>query len=211
MKLYAVHVKLLCAALLLLGVAAVAQTPTPKTTQAAPATSGGELPNAKIAILDWAALTENIGELKVHYDKLVVEFSPRRTEIESIKASMDAKQEQLEKNKTLTPAQARKLQDDMELLKKEGTRKMEDYENDIRKREETLTGATYQKIQKFLFDYATAKKITLVLSAGAVLEKGVLLYIDPKANITADFINEYNKANPAATAQAATPAAPKKP
>lgn len=208
---YVVQLRLVCAALLLLGVAAFGQTPTPKPATPVPG-AGGDVPNAKIAILDWAALAENVDELKVHYEKLMAEFSPRRTEIESIKASMDAKQEQLEKGTTLTAAQARKLQDDMEQLKKEGTRKMEDYQNDVAKREETLTRATYEKIQKFLFDYAAENKITLVLSASQVLEKGFLLYIDPKANITPGFVAAYNRANPVATAQKApAPTAPKKP
>ncbi len=201
--------------LLLLAVTAFSQTPTPKAGQAAPAASaaGADLPKPKIAFVNTAAFGEGIGELKILYDKMNAEFASRMSEMESMKSAIEAKQEQLNKNGAkLTPQQARKLQEDIEQLTKEGKRKQEDTQVDIQKREAEMTGATYGKINEFLNKYVTEKGITIVFSTLAVAEANLILYIDPKAEITQDFIASYNKANPApAASQAATAPSTAKP
>lgn len=194
-----IQLTFLCAALFLATLTALAQTPTPKPSASS---SSAEIPNARVAIVNTAAFAENIAELKGLYEKLLTEFSPRRNEIENMKATMDAKQKQLDDNgRKMTEPQIRKLQDEIEQLKKEGTRKLEDYQNDLSKREEALTGPTYNKINDFLQKYVTEKNITLVWNYNKVIELGIILYVDPKSDITQDFIAAYNKANPATTAQ----------
>ena len=204
--------RLLCAPiLLLLAVTAFSQTPTPKAGQSAPAASaaGADLPKPKIAFVNTSAFGEGIGELKVLYDKMSAEFAPRISELGSMKSAIEAKQEQLNKNGAkLTPPQARKLQDDIEQLTKDGKRKQEDYQADIQKREEELTGATYGKVNEFLNKYVTEKGITIVFSTLAVAEANLILYIDPKAEITQDFITSYNKAHPAPAAPQTATAPP---
>ncbi len=199
--------------LLLLAVTAFSQTPTPKAGQSAPvASAGADLPKPKIAFVNTSAFAEGIGELKVLYDKMGVEFAPRMQELGSMKSSIEFKQESLNKGGAkLTPQQARKLQEEIEQLTKEGKRKQEDYQVDIQKREEEVTGATYGKVNEFLNKYVAEKGITIVFSTLAVAEANLILYIDPKAEVTQDFINSYNKAHPApATPQAANaPATPK--
>ena len=112
----------------------------------------------------------------------------------------------------MTPQQSRKLQEDIEQLTKEGKRKQEDYQADIQKREEEVTGATYGKVNEFLNKYVTEKGITIVFSTMTVAEANLILYIDPKAEITQDFIASYNKAHPAPAApQTATAPAAAKP
>jgi outer membrane protein len=189
--------------LLLLAVTAFSQTPTPKAGQSAPAASatGADLPKPKIAFVNTAAFAEGIGELKVLYDKMGAEFAPRMQELGSMKSAIEAKQDSLNKGGAkLTPQQARKLQEDIEQLTKEGKRKQEDYQVDVQKREEEVTGATYGKINEFLNKYVAEKGITIVFSTLAVAEANLILYIDPKAEITQDFINSYNKAHPAPVA-----------
>lgn len=206
---------LLAPSLLLLAVTAFSQTPTPKPGQTAPAASaaGADLPKPKIAFVNTAAFAEGIGELKVLYDKMSAEFAPRMSELGSMKSAIEAKQEQLEKNGAkMTPQQSRKLQEDIEQLTKEGKRKQEDYQADIQKREEEVTGATYGKVNEFLNKYVTEKGITIVFSTMTVAEANLILYIDPKAEITQDFIASYNKAHPAPAApQTATAPAAAKP
>jgi Skp family chaperone for outer membrane proteins len=204
--------------LLLAVFTAFAQTPAPKPGQAAPATTAapaGDIPKPKIALVTVEAFREGITELRALYVTLEAEFTPRRTELESMKSAVDEKTNVLQTNKALTPQQSRKLQDDIEALRKEGTRKLEDYQNDVAKREDAVTGETYKKVNDFLLKYVAEKGITQVWNTGKIFESGVVLYIDPKADITEDFIKEYNKANPGAAAPAgaarnAAPA-PKKP
>ena len=217
MKLFIKVNLVLTALLLLLAASALAQTPTPKpaTPTAPPATAGttgGDVPLAKIAIVNTAAFAENIGELKVLYDKLYAEFAPRQQEITTMRSSMDLKQKQLDDNGAkMTAPQIRKLQEEIEQLKKDGTRRMEDYQAELTKREDTLTGPTYGKINEFLMKYTTEKGITIAWNAQAIVEKGILLYIDTKADITANFIMAYNKAHPVAATPAPAPTAAKKP
>ncbi len=209
------HARLLFAlTLLLLAVTAFPQTPTPKPgqTAAAAATTGGDLPKPKIALLNSGAFADGIGELKVLYDKMNAEFASRIQELSSMKSAIDAKQKQLDDNGAkMTPQQIRKLQEEIEQLRKEGTRKQEDLQTDIQKREEVVTGPTYTKINEFLNKYVAEKGITIVFSTLQVAEANLILYIDPKAEITQDFITAYNKANPSAAPQAASAPATTKP
>lgn len=191
--------------LLLLAMTAFPQTPTPKAGQSTPAASSAsaDLPKPKVAFVNTAAFREYIDELKPLYEKLGTELTPREQELSSIKTSIDAKQEQVDKNSAkMTPAQIRKLQDDIEQLRKEGQRKLEDYQEFAQKREGELTGPTYTKIMEHLNKYVAEKGITIVFSTLQVAEANMIVYMDPKADVTQDFITSYNKANPAAAAAA---------
>ena len=201
---------LLAPALLLLTATVFPQTPTPKAGQTAPAASASaDLPKPKIAFVNTAAFREYINELKPIYEKLGGELTPRENELASMKTAIDAKQEQLDKNGAkLTPAQARKLQDDIEQLRKEGQRKLEDYQEFAQKREGELTGAAYTKIMDHLNKYVAEKGITIVFSTLQVADANMIVYMDPKADVTQDFIASYNKANPAAATPPQTANAP---
>jgi outer membrane protein len=150
----------------------------------------------KIGILELAAFRTEIGELKVKYEKLQAEFAPKQRELEAMQNSMEAKQKTLQETKTLTAQQAAKLQEEIQSLQKELTRKGEDAQALAQKREQEETGATYDKISKFLEQYCAQKGITQVLEAGKLRETAMVIYAVPTAFITDDFIKEYNKANP---------------
>jgi Skp family chaperone for outer membrane proteins len=219
MKKYNVSLLLAPALLSLCAAISLGQTPTPKpgaTTPAATNSASTNLPKPRIAFVNTAAFMEGIGELKIIYDKIRADFAPRENELASMKTAIDAKQDQINKNSgKMTPAQIQKLQGEIEQLRKEGQRKLEDYQVDLQKREEALTGATYGKINEHLNKYVAEKGITIVFSSLQVAENNLIVYMDPKADITQDFITSYNKANPAAAPQAANAPAsgttPKKP
>ena len=78
-----------------------------------------------------------------------------------------------------------------------------------RKREGEETGPVLEKISNFLEKYCERHGISHVFDIGRLQETGSALYVHPSANITEDFVKEYNKANPTPTAPAT--AAPKKP
>ena len=63
-----------------------------------------------------------------------------------------------------------------------------------------------ERIGAFLETYAKSRGITIVLEVANLVQAGGLVYVDPAADITRDFIAEYNKANPVTTSSA--PAAP---
>ncbi len=172
------------------------------TTQNAQAQAGGapatsQPPKLKVAILDVMAFRDGIAELKIKYEKLQTEFAPRYRELESMQTSLAAKEKVLAENKTLTQQQAAKLQQELEEGKKTYQRLVEDSQSIAGKREEEETGPTKEKLSKYLEQYAQKHGITFVFDGRQLQETGVVIYADAKANITEDFMKEYNKANPA--------------
>jgi outer membrane protein len=181
------------------------QTPTPKTNPPAASATPAEMPKTKIALLSFFALREGIEELKLRYQKLQTEFAPRATELDSLQSTIEGKEKILNENKSLTPVQARKLQDEIEGYKKEYQRKLEDSQEMARKREAEETGPVLEKISDFLEKYCQRYGITHVFDINRLLEANAALYAAPQTNITEDFVKEYNKANPSG---AKAPAAP---
>lgn len=165
--------------------------------QAGGAASTAQPPKLKIAIIDVMAFRDGVAELKVKFEKLQAEFAPRYREIESMQTTLAAKEKVLAENKTLTQAQAAKLQQELEEGKKTYQRLVEDSEAVARKREEEETGPIKEKLSKFLEQYAQKQNISFVFDGRQLQETGIVIYADGKANITEDFMKEYNKANPA--------------
>ncbi|MEP7273067.1 MAG: OmpH family outer membrane protein, partial [Acidobacteriota bacterium] len=108
---------------------------------------------------------------------------------------------------SLTQVAARKLSDEIELQKREYQRKMEDSQALAQKREGEETQPVLEKISDFLEKYCEQRGITHVFDIGRLQETGSALYVAPTANITEDFVKEYNKAYPT-PAGGAAPAQP---
>jgi Skp family chaperone for outer membrane proteins len=157
---------------------------------------GGQVPKMKIAIVDVLAFREQVGELKAKYDKLQTEFAPRYQQLESLKTKLAAQEKTLTENKSLTPQQAAKLNEEYEQGKKDYQRTLEDSQTIARKREQEETEAIYDKLSKYLDQYCTKHGITHVFDARRLQETGLVVYAAPLANITNDFVKEYNKAYP---------------
>ncbi|HEU0184480.1 MAG TPA: OmpH family outer membrane protein [Blastocatellia bacterium] len=150
----------------------------------------------KVAIIDSAIWRTEVLELKAKYDKLEAEFAPKYRDLESMGSSIATKQKVAQENKSLTPQQAQKLGDEIEQLKKEYNRAVQDSQDLAAKREKDETGATYEKIFKFLEQYCAKHGIVHAFDARRLQDTGVVVFVAQGANITRDFISEYNKANP---------------
>lgn len=181
------------------GGAAQAQTQQPpRTAGAAGGAAGGPIPKTKIAIIDVLALREGISEWKAKAEKLKVEFAPAIGELEAMKTKLAAQEKTLNENQNLTPQQAAKLSQDFEEGKKIFQRQGEDLQTRYEKREDEETGPIKEKMSKYLIEqYCVKHGITYVFDARALQETGAVIYVAAGANITDDFIKEYNKANPA--------------
>ncbi len=184
--------------LLLAGSNAFAQAPGAKPG----AQPGAGAQKTRIAIVDVLSFRQDVLELKAKYDKLQAEFAPKYRELESLQSKITAQQKVLEENRNLTPQQAQKLTDDIEQLKRDFTRTREDSQDLAQKRENEETGAIYEKLSKYLDQYCAKHGITSVFDARRLQETGIIVYVKlPEANITADFVKEYNRANPVQSAQ----------
>lgn len=154
----------------------------------------------KVAIIDSAVFRDEVLELKAKYEKLATEFAPKARDLESMQNSIANKQKVAQENKTLTAQQAQKLGEELELLKKEYNRSLQDSQDLASKRDHTETDDINEKIMKSLEQYCAKRGITHVFDARRLQDTGVVVYAAPTSNITKDFISEYNKANPVQTA-----------
>ena len=157
-------------------------------------------PKMKVAIIDSAVFRDEILELKAKYEKLAAEFAPKWRDLESMQSSMANKQKVAQENKNLTAQQAQKLSDEIEQLKKEYDRSLQDSQDLASKRGHAETDDIVEKVMKSLEQYCAKKGITHLFDVRRLQDTSIAVYVAPTANITKDFIGEYNKANPVQTA-----------
>jgi Skp family chaperone for outer membrane proteins len=154
----------------------------------------------KVAMIDSAVFRDEVLELKAKYEKLAAEFAPKERDLQSMQNSIANKQKVAQENKTLTAQQAQKLSEEIEQLKKEYNRSLQDSQDLASKRAQAETDDIYEKVMKSLEQYCAKKGITHLFDARRLQDTSVAVYMAPTANITKDFISEYNKANPVQTA-----------
>jgi Skp family chaperone for outer membrane proteins len=164
------------------------------------AQAAGGATKLKVAMIDSTVLRDEVLELKAKFDKLEAEFATKGRDLESMQNSIANKQKVVQENKTLTLQQAQKLNDEIEQLKKEYTRSLQDSQDAYLKRQKAETDDIYEKVYKFIEQYCAKQGITYLFDARRLQETGVVVHFAAASNITKDFISEYNKANPVQTA-----------
>ncbi|MBO0798745.1 MAG: OmpH family outer membrane protein [Blastocatellia bacterium] len=192
----------------LLALAAIAQTPTPPpksttATSSAPAAgsapSGGTGVEGKVAYLNVAQFNQGIAELKVKIDALYSEFEPKEKELKAQEEELNNLKSKISNQGETVSLQVRQQwQDEVAQKEKDFNRKKEDYGAAGQKRLNDISAPIYNKISDFLKKYCQQRGIVLVLDGGRAFEAGVLVWGSQAADITKDFMDEYNKANPAA-------------
>ena len=169
--------------------------------------SAQNVPDGKIVVLNTTAFPNGILELKQKYDQVDNQFKQRSQELESLAQQMQQIETDIKAKGNVLPAdKLREMQDRYEALKSEGTRKQEDLKNDYEKAVEQATKPVRDKLYQFLNNYAAKNTISMVINLAGAAQSGSLAFWDPKADVTEDFINEYNKANPVAGMTATPPA-----
>jgi Skp family chaperone for outer membrane proteins len=192
----------------LLALAAFAQTPTPPArtaaTNPAPAAStGGTGAEGKVAILNTGAFRQGINELRVKLDGLNTEFEPKKKEYEALQNAVNDLKNKIQTQGNTVSAAVRNQWVEEGTDKETKLKRMgEDLQTLADKRLQEVSQPIYDKIAKVLESYCQQRGIVMVLDAGAAQQAGVLLFAQAATDITQDFMNEYNKANPAAAAPA---------
>ncbi|MCI0389929.1 MAG: OmpH family outer membrane protein [Acidobacteria bacterium] len=192
----------------LLSLAVIAQTPNPPnrpTTTNQPRTASapnsGNCPEVKVAILYSSQFWQGIDELKVRLDALEVELEPKKKEIEAMEADLKKLNNQIQtQSSTITPQVRKQWAQDATDKERLIKRKAEDFETLSQKRLAEVSEPVSEKIRKFTENYCQQRGIVMVLEGGAAFQAGVLFWATQAADITNDFMKEYNKANPAAAA-----------
>lgn len=197
--------------------AVFAQTPTPPsrptTTASAPtgggassAPTGGTGAEGKLAYINTAKFSAEIGELKVKLEAFNAELDPKKKEVEAEETALASLKDKINKQGATVSVQVRTdWVEEATTKEKLLTRKKEDYNQLGQRRLQEITAPIYEKVGKFLETYCQQRGIVMLLEGGAAQQAGILIFAAQATDITDDFVKEYNKANPA-PAGAAAPA-----
>ena len=183
----------------------LAQPRTTATPAPTPAPAAGNMPDAKIALVntdDFADEKTGIFRLVAAMKRVDGEFQPRRTELQTLQAQIEKATADLNKAAPVQDPKVTAQQNEkIEQMKKEFQRKGEDAQAAYQKRLQDVLGPVYEEIGKALDIYAKAHGITLILDVTKV--QGIVSASE-SLNITRAFITEFNSKNPA-TAAVTTP------
>lgn len=202
-------IKLAAFAAALLGVAVTASA-----QQATQAGVGAVLPDGKVAVVNTQAFPGAINELKQKYEQVDKQFQDRYQKLQGVETQLKQLENDIRtKGPSLAPDKLQEMQDNYERLKKQGTRDYEDLKGEYDRTIDVATKPIRDKLYQFLNSYAVQRNIVLVINLAGAAQTGSLAYWNPGADITDDFVAEYNKANPvpggAPAQQPAKPPAPK--
>ena len=188
-----------------------AMTANASAQNATQAGVGAALPEGKIAVVNTQAFAGGIGELKQKYDQVEKQFQPRYQQLQTVETQLKQMENDIQvKGNAMPPDKLQELQNQYQDLKRRGTRDYEDLKAEYDRTIDNATKPVRDKLYQFLNNYATQRKIILVVNLAGAAQTGSLAYWNPGADITEDFIAEYNKANPVpGGAPAAAPPAKK--
>jgi len=184
---------------------APATQPKPQTPATTSASTGGNVPTGKVAVIFSGAFQDSkqgIARFAVLLNKLNAEFQKTQDELTQMGKTIQALQEEITKLQNAAAPDARTVQakvDQLEALKKDAQRKTEDAQASYQRRRTEIFTPLQDDVGKALDAYAKTRGITLVIDASQV--EGVL-YAAEAIDITRAFISDYNSKNPA-TASAA--------
>lgn len=185
-----------------------AQTPARPAAQqpAAAPVDNGPVPAATIALVDVEALADEqhgITKLVNAMKRVDAEFATRRTELQALQTKITNLQNEIKQQSTVaTPAALQAKQDQLEQMQRELQFKATNAQTDYQRRMGEVAGPIYDDIGKALENFARAHNITMILDSSKLAP--AILTASGAMNVTAAFIQEYNRANPA-TATSSVP------
>lgn len=192
MKIFRVLVSAI--AFLALGIAASAQQVATSPAQGgAPAA----LPNGKVAMINTTVFYTQLAEFKVKLDELNRQFEPRIKDLEGKADRITALETTLQtQSNALTPAKVAEFNEQLQKLKRDYQRQQEDLQADGQRAREQSFAPLDEKLGKFAEAYAAKKGIILLVDLANAVNSNTIVWYDTRSDVTQDFVNEYNKANP---------------
>jgi Skp family chaperone for outer membrane proteins len=175
-----------------------AQQPAGPAPQGAPATAAHK---GKIAVINTAVLQQEIMEYKSRIESVNRQYEPRGKELQGEADRITALETTLRtQRQQLTAARVAEITEEIERKKRDYRRKAEDLEAEAQRTLTQVLGPIKEKLGKFLDFYTTKREIILLIDLANAAENNSVLWIDPRIDVTKDFISEYNKVNPVANA-----------
>jgi len=198
--------KVIFATIALLGLTTLAAAQPAAAKAAAPVA----LPKGKIAVINTGAFQEQMLEFKAKMDEVNRQFEPRVKDLRGLADRIGAQENTIKTQSqggALSAARVAEMTEQLESWKKDYQRKAEDLQADVTRANNRAFEPLSAKLMKFAQDFTARHGIVQLLDLNNSRQSGLLLWYDPRTDITQDFITEYNKANPV---PGATPA-PTKP
>jgi Skp family chaperone for outer membrane proteins len=190
MKLYKLALPAL--ALQLLSVSALAQQPPAGAQQKA--ATPALLPKGKVAVINTGAFQEKVEEFKAKVDSLNRQFEPRVKEVQGLTDKINALETTLKsQNGVLSPAKIAEMTENLESMKRDQKRKAEDLEADAGRARDKAFEPITGKLGKFAEGYTAKRGIVVLIDLSNAMQSGVVIWFDPRSDVTQDFVNEYNK------------------
>jgi Skp family chaperone for outer membrane proteins len=202
---------LICAALTLAVISALAQT-RPQTTPArpaatpaprpaaTPAASNAPVPDSRIALIDTSLFADEKNGIWRYVDaakSVQAEFKPRTDELQSIQTRLNALAAEIQTlMKAPVPDQKtiQAKQQQGASLQEEGKTKKDRLDEDVSKRYEQVIAPVSSQIGAAMDQFARQRGITLTLDVSKMLP--AILTALPATDLTQAFINEFNSKNP---------------
>ena len=166
-------------------------------------------PQMKIGLVNTEVFYADQGIKKISnaYTSLEAEFKPSYTELETGAKRLQALQTELQtlQEKANNPKipidqkAASAKAEQYETLKKDLTRKQEDFKARYAKREAEVLSPIVQDIGTQLGEYAKQKGYTMIMDSSKLYQAQVLIYAQDATDITKEFVQFYN-ARPGGTA-----------
>jgi Skp family chaperone for outer membrane proteins len=192
--------------LLLIGVSAFAQQPA--ATPPKPGPGPALLPKGKVAVINTAIFQDQVEEFKAKVDQLNRQFEPRVKEVQSLADKINALETTIKSQSgVLTPARVAEMTENLESMKREYQRKGEDLQAEAGRTRDKAFEPITGKLTKFAEDYTAKRGIIVLVDISNAVQSGTVLWYDPRTDVTQDFVNAYNKANPMTTGPAPKPPA----
>jgi outer membrane protein len=173
------------------------------TAQRAAAQTGA-VPTGKIAVIFSEAFQDpkqGIGKFAVIQNQLNGEFKKPQEELDAAVQKVQALQTEIANlQKSVAPVDPKSIQakiDQLDQLKKDSQRKLEDTQAAYQTRRNTLLSPLQDDVGKALDAFAKAHGITMIIDGTQV--PGVI-YAADSMDVTRAFIAEYNSKNPATAA-----------
>ena len=169
-------------------------------------------PSGKIGWIDTNAfgdekegVTKYVNALKA----LDAEMKPRVTELTTIQAKLKVLSDDLAKmtGNTAIPVDQKAVaakQDEGQRLQREFDFKKKEYDAAVEKRGGEVLGPVSADISKEIQNYAKLKGYTAILDIDKLIQANVIMFLDPAASITKEFVIYYNSKTPT-TATTAVP------
>ncbi|MEO6587973.1 MAG: OmpH family outer membrane protein [Pyrinomonadaceae bacterium] len=153
---------------------------------------------------------DGIAKYAVAMDSLEKEFAGDNTALQTMgtriqtleKEIRDLQEKAAQPNSPIKPETVSPKAEEYEKLTREFKFKQEDAKVRFERRQAVVLGPLNQDIGKAMQEFAKQKGYSLILDIAKIADSGLILALDGKANLTADFIKFYNTrpASAAATA-----------